>query len=62
MATSALKAPGVDGESALAIQYELGNAFEAAGEKQKALQQFTTVYSSNIDYRDVAERIKALRA
>ncbi len=58
----ALKAPGVDSETSLAIQYELGGAFEAAGDKKSALQQFMAVYSSNIDYRDVADRIKALKA
>ncbi len=58
----ALKAPGVDSDSVLAIQYELGSAHEAAGDKKSALQQFMTVYASNIDYRDVADRIKALKA
>ena len=58
----ALKSPGLDDDSLLAIQYELAAAHEAGGDRQKALQHFMTVYSSNIDYRDVAERIKALKA
>jgi len=58
----ALKMPGVEAESTLAIEYELGAAFEAAGDKKNALQHFMAVYSSNIDYRDVADRIKALKA
>ena len=33
-----------------------------AGDKPSALKHFTTVYSNNIDYRDVAERIKALKS
>lgn len=57
----ALKVPAIDEESKLAVHYELGSAYEAAGNKKLALQNFSEVYSNNIDYRDVAERIKALR-
>jgi hypothetical protein len=32
-----------------------------AGDTKKAYQTFMEVYSSNIDFRDVAERIKALK-
>jgi tetratricopeptide (TPR) repeat protein len=58
----ALKVPAIDEESKLAVYYELGAAYEAAGNKKAALQNFNEVYSSNIDYRDVADRIKALRS
>jgi hypothetical protein len=37
-------------------------AYEAGGNRQAALQHFMEVYGSNIDYRDVAERIKVLRS
>src|SRR5438128_11160229 len=57
----ALKAPAVDEESKMAIYYELAAAHEAAGNKKAALTNFMEVYGTNIDYRDVAERIKALR-
>ena len=57
----ALKVPAIDEESKLAVHYELGSAYEAAGNKKLSLQNFSEVYSNNIDYRDVAERIKALR-
>ncbi len=57
----ALKAPGVDDESKMAIYYELASAHESAGNKKAALTNFMEVYGTNIDYRDVAERIKALR-
>ncbi len=30
--------------------------------RTRALQHFMEVYGSNIDYRDVAERIKALKS
>jgi tetratricopeptide (TPR) repeat protein len=58
----ALNVNGIDGETRVALYYELGGAFEASGDKKAALKHFTSVYSSNIDYRDVAERIKALKS
>ena len=58
----ALNVNGIDGETRTALNYELASAHEAAGDKPSALKHFTEVYGSNIDYRDVAERIKALKS
>jgi tetratricopeptide (TPR) repeat protein len=58
----ALGIPGLDDEARLAINYELGSACEAAMDKPAALRHFTSVYGANIDYRDVAERIQALKS
>jgi len=58
----ALTIPGLDNEARLAINYELGSACEAAKDKPAALRHFTDVYGANIDYRDVAERIQALKS
>ena len=58
----ALKLPGIEEETRTALNYELASAYEAAGNKTVALTHFTEVYGSNIDYRDVAERIKALKS
>jgi tetratricopeptide (TPR) repeat protein len=57
----ALKVDGINEESRLAVYYDLGNAYEMAGETKKAKNTFLEVYSANIDYRDVADRIKALK-
>jgi tetratricopeptide (TPR) repeat protein len=57
----ALEAPDLDDESTLALQYDLGVAFEQAGDTRNALEKFSEVYSQNIDYRDVAEKIRALQ-
>jgi len=57
----ALKTPGIDPESTLALRYDLGVAQESAGEPVAALKSFSQVYAMNIDYRDVAERIAALQ-
>ena len=58
----ALKVPGIDGETRVALHYELAAAYETAGDKPSALHHFMDVYGANIDYRDVAERIKALKS
>jgi len=58
----ALNIPGLDAESRVAINYELGSACESAQDKPGALRHFTYVYGANIDYRDVAERIQALKS
>ena len=57
----ALVVPG-DQETHTAVEYELACACEAAGDRKLALQHFMEVYGSNIDYRDVSERIKTLKA
>ncbi len=58
----ALQLPNLDGETLTALHYELASASEGAGDKATALTHFMQVYGSNIDYRDVAERIKALKS
>ena len=57
----ALRTPGVDAESALALRYDLGVAQESANDLDAALKSFSQVYAVNIDYRDVADRIAALQ-
>lgn len=56
----ALRTPGLDQEAILALRYDLGISQEMAGDKTAALKSFSQVYASNIDYRDVADRITAL--
>ena len=58
----ALSLPNIDEDTKLALHYEIGSVSESAGDKNTALKHFMEVYGTNIDYRDVAERIKALRA
>jgi tetratricopeptide (TPR) repeat protein len=57
----ALRTPGVDGESTLALRYDLGVAQESANDLDAALKSFSEVYAVNIDYRDVGDRIAALQ-
>jgi len=56
----ALRTPGLDQEAILALRYDLGISQELAGDTTAALKSFSQVYASNIDYRDVADRITAL--
>ena len=58
----ALNLPGVDQDSRCAIYYDLGSAYESFGDRKAALNNFMEVYSSNIDFRDVATRIKVLKS
>jgi tetratricopeptide (TPR) repeat protein len=58
----ALQLPGLDSASRCSIYYDLGSAYQASGDNKAALTNFMEVYGSNIDFRDVASRIKALKA
>jgi pilus assembly protein FimV len=58
----ALQLPGLDNGSRCSIYYDLAAAYEASGDEKSALSNFMEVYGSNIDFRDVASRIKALKS
>ena len=58
----ALKLPGLDMSSRCSIYYDLGSAYELYGDRKAALNNFMEVYSSNIDFRDIASRIKVLKS
>jgi tetratricopeptide (TPR) repeat protein len=58
----ALKLSTIDADTRTALHYELATSYETAGDKASALTHFMEVYGSNIDYRDVAERIKTLKS
>jgi tetratricopeptide (TPR) repeat protein len=57
----ALETPDLDEEASLALQYDLGVACEQAGDTRRALEKFTEVYGQNIDFRDVAEKIRTFQ-
>ena len=58
----ALKIPALDDSSRCAIYYDLAAAYEAFGDTKSALANFMEVYGSNIDFRDVASRIRILKS
>jgi tetratricopeptide (TPR) repeat protein len=57
----ALETPDLDEQAWLALQYDLGVAYEQAGDLPHALEKFTEVYGQNIDFRDVAEKIRTFQ-
>jgi pilus assembly protein FimV len=57
----ALDVPGLEDETILALRYDLGLALDAAGDSSAALDCFRQVYATNIEYRDVADRISTLQ-
>ncbi len=58
----ALKFPDINPDASLAVHYEMAMAYEAAGNTSAALDHYMEVYGTNIDYREVSERIKSLQA
>lgn len=45
-----------------ALYYEIGNAFEAGGEIENAVQYFEKLYIEDVNYRDVSHRLESLRS
>jgi tetratricopeptide (TPR) repeat protein len=43
------------------LRYEIANAYEEGGDREKALQYFEGIYAHNVDYRDVGMRLEDLR-
>jgi tetratricopeptide (TPR) repeat protein len=56
----ALETERLKTEEKQSIWYEIGNAYEAGGEPEKALENFERIYALNVDYRDVGARIENL--
>jgi len=60
--TRALDTPGVSDEEFHGLWYELALAHEANGDEDQAASLFEKIYAENVDFRDVAERVKHLVA
>lgn len=56
-----LNVPNISHEERIALTYELGAAYEQAGDLDHALESFTEVYGVNVSYRNVNERLKMLK-
>ncbi len=57
-----LKAPGRTEEEYAALRYDLATAHEAGGDVDKALALFTDLYGQDANFRDVANKVRELRA
>jgi len=56
----ALAAPDLDEGQALGLRYELGEAYLAMGDEEKAYDAFVEVYGKNSNFRDVSARLDEL--
>lgn len=56
----ALDANGISAEEYHGLWYELALAHEAAGDDAEAIRYFEKVYAEDVDFRDVAERVRNL--
>jgi hypothetical protein len=57
-----LTAPNRSEEEYQGLRYDLASALEAAGEADKALHVFTDLYGQDANFRDVATKVRDLRA
>jgi tetratricopeptide (TPR) repeat protein len=57
-----LKAPGRTEEEYAALRYDLAIAHEAAGDVDRALALFSDLYGQDANFRDVATKVRDLRA
>ena len=57
-----LEAPGRKDEEYQALRYDLATAHEAAGDTQEALDMFSELYGQDANFRDVASKVRDLRA
>jgi tetratricopeptide (TPR) repeat protein len=58
----ALEINEISDEEQYSLWYELAAAYEANGDEEKAGMYFEMVYAENVDFRDVAQRVKNLVA
>ena len=57
-----LTLPDASEDQRQAFRYELGAAYEQAGDFNRAIELFTEVYGFNVSYRGVNERLRELQA
>jgi tetratricopeptide (TPR) repeat protein len=55
-----LEVEGLHDEEKHALYYEIGDAYEAAGETDQAVDYFERLYAENVDFRDVGKRLENL--
>jgi hypothetical protein len=57
--TRALETPQISDEEQHGIWYEIAQAHELLGDSDSAARYFEQIYAENVDFRDVASRVKA---
>jgi hypothetical protein len=56
-----LGAPGHTEDEYQALRYELGMAYEQMGDLERAIEVFSEVYGTDVNYRGVAARLRDLQ-
>ncbi|MEP6924453.1 MAG: tetratricopeptide repeat protein [Pyrinomonadaceae bacterium] len=56
-----LDTPGHTEDEYQALRYELGLAYEQAGDADKALEQFSGIYAVNVTYRNIGDKVRSLQ-
>lgn len=56
----ALEQPGLPEQEVQGLLYDLGNALQDTGQREKAYQIFVDLYGMNTNYRDVVARLEEL--
>jgi tetratricopeptide (TPR) repeat protein len=56
-----IDAPGRPEDEYQALRFDLGLAFERMGEREKAIDVFSTVYGIDVNYRNVADKLRELQ-
>jgi len=56
----ALQYPGLSEDESLGLLYELGNAYQVTGDRERAYKTFVEIYGINTGYRDVVARLEEL--
>ncbi|HEV2801036.1 MAG TPA: tetratricopeptide repeat protein [Pyrinomonadaceae bacterium] len=57
-----LDAPGHTEDEYQALRYELGTAYEQMGDLERAIEVFSEVYGTDVNYRGVAAKLRDLQA
>lgn len=58
----AMETIGLEEEELQGLRYEIANAYEMSGEKDRALEYFEQIYAIDVNYRDVGQRLAQLQA
>ncbi|MDQ3321409.1 MAG: tetratricopeptide repeat protein [Acidobacteriota bacterium] len=56
-----LETPNLDAEEIQALYYEIADAYERGGDLEKSVEYFEKLYAEDVDYRNVSQRLDALR-
>jgi len=57
-----LAVPGINDGESQALRYELALAYEGMGDTDAAIEAFSEVYGTDVNYRGVADRLHDLQS